>query len=129
MSPLDKIYDAYVDLLTDTLYILCTNTAGDNGYSYSYASAATFLARTWTSKIFGEMGTYTCAKIEADFGANTIVFKYYEDGTLTLTKNIVAATGLFRLPATGYTQERYFTLTGESEVYRVQIAQAPGEIK
>ena len=129
-TPLDKIYDAYVDLETDTLSILCTNTAGTNGYTYTYASAATYMDYTWTSKIFVDNESYNCVLLTGNLGANTIVFKYYEDGSLTMTKSIVAATGLFRLPSTGYSREKYFTLTGSAafEVYRVQIATSPGEI-
>ena len=127
-TPLDKIYDAYVDLESDTLHILCTNTAGDHGYTYTHATAATHMDYEWTSKIFVDNEMYNCALLTGNLGANTVVFKYYEDGSLTLTKSIVAATGLFRLPDTGYTREKYFTLTGASEVYRVQIATSPGEI-
>lgn len=128
-TPLDKIYDAYVDHETDTLSILCTNTAGDNGYTYTFATAGTYMDYTWTSKIFVDSKPYTCVLLTGNLGANTVVFKYYEDGALTLTKSVVAATGLFRLPPTGYTREKYFTLTGTSEVYRIQISTSPGEIE
>ena len=127
-TPLDKIYDAYVDYETDTLSILCTNTAGTNGYTYTFATAGTYMDYTWTSKIFVDNESYNCALLSGNFGSDTVVFKYYEDGVLTMTKSVVIATGMFRLPDTGYKREKYFTLTGTSEIYRIQISTAPGEI-
>lgn len=127
-TPLDKIYDVYADLSTETLYILCTNTAGDNGYTYSFETAGTDLTYTWLSKVFARSDMFTCAKIEANFGANTVTFKWYEDGALKQTKSVTTSTGTFRLPASGYSEEKSFQLEGAVEIYRVQIASSPKEI-
>ena len=126
-SPVDKIYDAYADLESEKLYILCTNTAGDNGYTYELEAGAN-LTYTWKSKEFVDSKPYTCCKIDANFAAATVTFKWYEDGVLLQTTSAVAATGLFRLPDSGFSQEKALQLEAAVEVYRVQIATSPGEI-
>ena len=126
-SPVDKIYDAYPDLESEKLYILCTNTAGDNGYTYEI-EAGSNLTYTWKSKEFVDSKPYTCVKIDGNFGASNVTFKWYEDGVLKQTVTVSTTTGLFRLPDNGYSQDKAFQLEAAVEVYRLQIATSPGEI-
>jgi len=128
-TPVDKFYDVFPDLETEKLYAICTNTAGTNGYTYEIEGAATYLTYTWLSKLYVDPNFYSCVKIDGNFGSSTITFKWYEDGVLKLTQSVVAATGMFRLPASDYSEDKSFQLSGAVETYRVQISTSPRELE
>lgn len=110
-TPCDKVYDTYVDGESDTLYILATNTAGDNGYTYSWATYDdNYLSYIWKSRRFVDPYDYTMAKVDADYldstelitngsmagnpvaswNAGNSASLVGEDGRLKLTENGVA---------------------------------------
>lgn len=81
------VYGGYVDIITDTLYLLVYIT--DAYYIKEWEGDTSNLVYTWKSKVFPEANTfYSCMKINGSFSSDST-----GTGTITATSTAVVGVG------------------------------------
>jgi len=109
----------YSDLKNDTLYLAVDNKL------HKWESAAE-LTYTWKSKkfTFPDLMAFTCFRVNAE--AYPITFSLFKDGFLHHTE-AVTDREIRRLPS-GYGHDYELEVTGQGEVYSIQVGQSPREL-
>lgn len=109
----------YNDLKNDALYLSVNNDL----HKWDSGSALTY---TWRSKkyTFPDLVAFTCFRVNAE--SYPITFSIYRDGVIYHTQTI-SDSEIKRLPG-GYGHDYEIELTGQGEVYSVQVGQSPREI-
>jgi hypothetical protein len=127
-STITVVRDVYHYSTDDTLYVLGTDNSGVNSYIISFDTNATGLTFTWKSKKFVSPDKFNCAKVKGNYGAGSLTFKYYLNGSEKLSKSLTAE-GIFRLPSDCGATDKEFQLSGTlTSVDSVQLATSASEL-